>query len=49
MSLVYEIFDKYMAEKDRLFLFYMVVALISLNEDVRGNYTILSLENYEFD
>jgi len=32
MDLVYEIFDKYMAEKDKLFLFYMVVAMIMMNE-----------------
>jgi len=34
MDLVYEIFDKYMAEKDKLFLFYMVVAMIMMNEKV---------------
>jgi hypothetical protein len=34
MDLVYEIFDKYMAEKDKLFLFYLVVALVIMNEDV---------------
>jgi len=32
MDLVYELFDKYMAQKDKLFLFYMVVALILMNE-----------------
>jgi len=34
MDLVYEMFDKYMGEKDKLFLFYMVVALIMMNEQV---------------
>jgi hypothetical protein len=32
MDLVYDIFDRYMAEKDKLFLFYMVVAMIKYNE-----------------
>jgi hypothetical protein len=32
ISLVYEIFDKYMGEKDKLFLFYMVVAVVKMNE-----------------
>lgn len=34
MDLVYEIFDRYMNEKDKLFLFYMVVALTIMKEKV---------------
>ena len=35
LKLVYEIFDHYMAQNDKLFLFYMVTGLIVKNAEVR--------------
>lgn len=34
MELVYDIFDLYMAEKDKYFMFYIVIALILTKEQV---------------
>lgn len=34
MKLVYDIFDHYMAQNDKLFLFYMVTGVIIQNKDV---------------
>jgi hypothetical protein len=34
MELLYDIFDRYMSRKDKLYLFYMVVAMIKFNEQV---------------
>jgi len=34
MDLVYDIFDHYMAQKDKLFLFYIVIALLLTKEKV---------------
>lgn len=37
MDLVYELFDRYMEQKDKLFLFYMVVAVILMRKKVSAN------------
>jgi len=47
MDLVYELFDKYMAQKDKLFLFYMVVALILMNEKVKLDSLVESIITFE--